>query len=480
MASFTGSAVLLGVLVLVLVVFLLAAFLNWRRLALLLMFWVLIEGLVRRAIPGQPPQVMLVTDALVFFVYASFFSWWVVQHNLFVKRTWLPPFLLPLSVFCFFAVVGIFNPRSPGILVGLVGFHSYVWYVPLLWVGFATFDNWDSARRFFWWLSVAAIPMAVLALYQCANFGSLPAALRPIEGESAVHSNVTAGLEMIKLVPSSFVNAEKFSRYCLMTFFLSLGLLLEKRGTRSKSWLLPLATLASVAGVFLSGRRSPLYFSLVGFIWLMFGFFRKLGVRKSLQWIGIIALATATALTAARSRNQNAGFYQESTASIPEFALYVWSDMEYSFRNSGLIGIGTGTNSQGIGYVPGGLEWWSTSQLIPETGLGYIMGELGVIGLVAFVLLLLSMSIAWFKNVGRLRGKAPYPVGASLAVFFSMMLVWFAKGHQILGDPITLVHFWFLMGIFFALPRYHSSCQRTVRQGALWGTRHARHFGINR
>jgi hypothetical protein len=202
--------------------------------------------------------------------------------------------------------------------------------------------------------------------------------------------------------------------------------------------------------------------SLLGFVWLMFGFYRRLGVRRTFRWTGVVVVAVGAILTVGRSTNADAQYYRESVVAVPERALLLWSDAEDAFRISGLIGIGTGTGSQGIDYVPGGGEWAVTSDLSSrdlwgETGLGKVMGELGLIGLVGFVLLLRSMGIAWLKNVGSLRTKAPFPVSASLAVFFSMMLVWFAKGHQILGDPVTLVQFWFFMGIFFALPRYRSS-----------------------
>jgi hypothetical protein len=443
------------------------ALLNWRLVVFILIGWGLVEGLVRRALPGQPAEVMLVDDVLVLFLYMSFVIWQTAQN-----RTWQPPFLVPFFAFSFVSVVGIFNPKSPAILFGLLGFHCYVWYVPLLWVGFAAFDNWDSARKFLWWLCVLTIPMTLLAAYQYVRFDSLPVALRPLQGDHVFHAGLERGAEAIKLVPSFFVNAEKFSRYCLMTFFLSLGLLVDGRGTTFQRRVVGVAVAASAAGIFLSGRRSPLYFSFLGFTWLMFGFYTKLGVRRAYRWVAVIVLAGAAVFLTARTQNPNAEYYQQSTASISERAGWFLSDMEAAYENSGLFGFGTGTLSQGLDYVPGGHEWaYSSSNsalnLWGETGLGKIMEELGLIGVVAFLVYLVSMSVAWFQNVRKLRGKAPYAMGAALAVYFSFMLAWFAKGHMIMGDPITLVQFWFTMGVFFALPYYRSQSESNPLQRRL-------------
>jgi hypothetical protein len=201
-----------------------------------------------------------------------------------------------------------------------------------------------------------------------------------------------------------------------------------------------------------------MYFCLLGFAWLMFGFYTKLGVRKSMQWIALIALVAGSIAFTARTQNPNAQYYQQSTATVSDRASWFWSDMALSFEKAGLIGAGTGTLSQGIQYIPGGLEWSkgpsSAIYIWGETGLGKVTEELGLTGAVAFVVFLLSMGITWFAHLRRLQGTAAYPLGAALAVYFSLMIGWFAKGHMILGDPITLVQFWLGMGVFFALPSY--------------------------
>ena len=179
-------------------------------------------------------------------------------------------------------------------------------------------------------------------------------------------------------------------------------------------------------------------------------------------------MAGAAIFLTVKTENPNAQYYQKSTASIPERARFFLDDFADSYHRSGVIGFGTGTSSQGLEYAPGGHEWAYTSSssalnLWGESGLGKIMEELGFLGVVFFIFYMLSMSVAWFQNVRRLRGKAPYAVAAALAVYFLFILAWFAKGHQILGDPITLVQFWFVMGVFFAMPYYRSRRDSNLR-----------------
>ena len=438
------------------------ALVNWRQAVLMLVGWGLVEGFVRRVLPGQPAGVMLVDDGLAFLCYLSFIYWQMGQ-----RKAWQPHFVLPLICFGLFVVIGMFNPRNPSLWFGLVGFHAYIWYVPLLWLGYFVFEDWERARRFFWWFCVLSIPMALLALYQYRNFGSLPVALAPVQRDIAYHTAAGLVREGIKMVPAFFVNGEKYARYSLMAFCISLGLLVDGQGTTFQRRATIAAAVASAAGIFFSGRRSPLYFALIAFAWLMFGFYTKLGLRRAYRWLAVLVLAAAGVLSTARTENPNALYYQESTAAIPTRARWLWGDMADSFLRAGLIGFGTGTESQGMDYVPGGAVWAANSpdsavNLWGETGLGKITEELGILGVLFFIVLALTMAAAWFRNLRKLRGTAPYALGAALAVYFVMILAWFAKGHQILGDPVTLVEFWFAMGIFFAMPCYRARRERPL------------------
>lgn len=435
------------------------ALFHMRATVFLLMGWLVAEGQIRKLLPGQPPQTMLATDALLLLVYVSCFARELSQATPSQTPTWRPSFLGPLLVFAVICIAQVFNPTSPGLLVGLVGLHSYLWPIPLLWVGYKVFDDWERARKFLFWLMLSSIPLTMLASYQYVHFDKLPAGLMPLQTDFALHSNLAAGEELIQLVPSVFVNAEKFARYCLMTFFLSTGILID-RSSKPRHRITAAVTLAaSLAGIFFSGRRSPLYFSVAGLAWLLFGPFRShLGPRPK-QWLVVPAAAVVVLVAAAQVSVIDGKWYRDSVVVVPDRVDLAWSDLRDSFSHSSWLGTGTGTDSQGIDYVSSGRWWNHTSKDSPfgkwgEAGLAMIWIELGLAGVVSFVILLLAMGVAWFRNVRRLRALPSYGLGASLCVFFCMMLLWFAKGHQILGDPITLVHFWFLMGIFFALPAY--------------------------
>jgi hypothetical protein len=433
------------------------ASLSWRTVLFLLMIWLVVEGQVRKALPGQPPQTMLVTDGLLLLVYASFFPRLIARCMHLNKPAWRPPFWGALLAFSAVCVLQVFNPSSPSLWIGLAGLHSYIWPVPLLWVGYSAFEDRAMARRFILWLVVSSVPLAILALHQYLSFNSLPGTLMPLRADFALHSNLESGEDLIRLVPSAFVNAEKFARYCLMTFFLSAGLAMDEQAKRSYRVTAAVALTASLAGIFFSGRRSPLYMSLFGLGWLMLRVFRRGRRARTAHGLAVAVSAGLMLLTVTHVSKIDATWYDDSTAEIPYRLRLAWLDIQDSIRQTGLVGLGTGTDSQGVDYVPGGESWATTSDISPvgkwgEAGLAKIWAELGLAGAATFTFLILSMGVSWYRKLHLIRGKPTNSVAAALCVFFSMMLVWFAKGHQIMGDPITLIHCWFLMGVFFALP----------------------------
>ncbi len=115
---------------------LLAAFLvilpSWRRGVYLLFGWLLVEDVVRRIIPGQPIEIQLVKEVILGWIYIAFFISLKRQRRSF----WAPPFFPSLLAFSSAVLLDSLNPSLPGLFVPLLGIRSYLWYVPLLWVGY--------------------------------------------------------------------------------------------------------------------------------------------------------------------------------------------------------------------------------------------------------------------------------------------------------------------------------------------------------
>lgn len=129
---------------------------SWRRGVYFIFTWLLVEDVVRRLIPGQPVEVQAVKEALVFATYIAFFVTWKTQGRLF----WSPPFRMSLLAFATVVLLDAFNPGMQSLFIPAAGIRSYLWYVPLLWVGYHAFPGKAELVRFSRRLLWAAPPLA--------------------------------------------------------------------------------------------------------------------------------------------------------------------------------------------------------------------------------------------------------------------------------------------------------------------------------
>ena len=119
----------LGLVVLAIVVHILN---DWRSGVLLFLVWLLFEDLARKYL-GNSLTVYFAKDFLVGIAYLSFY---------FAKRrggidVFKPPFLVPLGLFAALGFVQVFNTFSPNVLYGLLGLKLYLYYAPLMFLGYA-------------------------------------------------------------------------------------------------------------------------------------------------------------------------------------------------------------------------------------------------------------------------------------------------------------------------------------------------------
>jgi hypothetical protein len=422
--------------------------LSWRIAVWALMIWLTFGDLLRKSLPHQPPQVLLVADALVGLAYLGYlWSGSTGRRCEGFRASRYPLLALSLTLFSAVCVVEVFNPKSPNLWYGLVGLHGYLWCVPLMWLGGAMFGDWPGLRKFVLVICAFAIPAFLLAVYQYHNFETLPPALHSIGGDFDYHTYEAQGTS-IKLVCSTFANAEKYARFCTMVFFLSIALAAEKTMRFAGRVLVFTSGIAALGGLFLSGRRAPLYLTLLGGFVLA----AKLGPR-----LRSFALRTATAvlllallvvfLAANLDLKDTESYYRNSLVTIGERATAILAEFDEAVTDAGWLGHGTGTDSMGVTYLPGGQTQATAQGNWIEYGLPKLWWELGPAGAFSFAFFFGSVLLAlWLQ--GRSNQNNPrQPVCFTYLVYVGVIFIWFMKGHQILGDMATLVHLWFFTGV---------------------------------
>src|SRR5437867_13243074 len=116
---------------------------DWHRGIYCLFGWLVLEDLIRRALPGQPIQVQLVKEILLLVLYVAFIVSWRKKGG----TLWTPPFVVSLLGFSAVVFVDSLNRSLPSFLVPMLGIRSYLWYFPLLWIGFSAFKPTRHALR---------------------------------------------------------------------------------------------------------------------------------------------------------------------------------------------------------------------------------------------------------------------------------------------------------------------------------------------
>jgi hypothetical protein len=440
----------------------------WRRGIYLVFAWLLLEDVVRRLVPGQPVQVQLVKEVLLLWTYIAFFLTWRKQN----KPFWSPPFLPILLAFSIFVLIEALNPESQGLFVPAIGMRSYLWYVPLLWVGYHAFRTRTEVVRFNRALLPTALPLAALGVIQYVMWEQLPAWLLPLEGAHAFHSTAFEYggtiLSYNSELPSSvFGSAHRFAMFSLFLFFLGIGMWRWGASSHKRSGRLFLTTVivASLVCIVVAGTRMCMLLALVGLLLLLIepalaarrGFLaRKVRVRRALAclimgsaFFGILQIFSATGR-----------FFLYTTEGDVEthWEQFTRGQLPYVLKRAAWLGFGTGTLSQGVTYVPGGKDAFDFASreaegIGVEYGLAKVTWELGLVGLALFLFLWTHIFQSVWRNLRALRTPETQGLAWALGIFLVLVFVAFLKGHQYFGDGTTLVVYWFGMGMFFSLRR---------------------------
>ena len=446
---------------------------RWRTGIVLIFIWLLAEDVIRRLIPGQPGQIMLIKDALIFLTYFSFIAAIAINpvrncisNGVKGKKIWKPPFIVFLFLFIAFSLINVFNPQIPNLLFGIIGLRSYLWYIPLAFLGYYIFTlsenrfSKEKLLKFCRILVYIAIPLFIFVAFQYTFYDVDNVLIRPFATGHQFHGFSLVESGKIPLLSSVFGSAHRYARFSMLLFFLGIGLLMVKR-----SKLLLISIFCAFGGIILSGSRSAFVLTIIGIIlFFLFAMYKKDGkifyLRKNIRFkiFILISILLLTLLIVFLLKDLGvfhiSAFYYAFQERIP----WMFDEFIRAFSEAKFFGIGTGTMSQGLEYVPGGAEWikYQTQEVRQgfwfETGIGKILFELGIIGLIFYYLFWGYLFYKMKEVIKRLKDSLLRSVGVAIFIFSFLILVWFSfLHHQTFGDATTLVVFWFFIGVLFSL-----------------------------
>ena len=467
---------------------LLATLNNWRHGLYIFLIWLLFEDLVRKFL-GNNMMIYFAKDVLVVVVYLSFF----LDYRRKAVRTFRAPFLLPLLVFIWFGVMQVFNPASTGLAYGLLGLKLYFYYIPLFLVGYALLDSEDDLRRFFFVNLFLAAVIGGLGIAQ-SMFGHTflnpehPA--EDIRGLSQLYRISPLTGTLIYRPTSVFVSDGRFSYYMILTWLLAFGLsgyllLRSRRGRLLTSLALALISVAVV----LSGSRGALLWTFgsalvcaAAFLWSApWRQGHALRIVRALQralLVGGLAFVTLLAVYPEALMSRVA-FYSETLSMDSPSSELVWRTRDYPLRNflaafddpRWPYGHGIGTASLGIQYITRILGVPSIGIGV-ENGFGTLVVEMGIVGLLLWLVLSTAVVFQAWRVVQKLRGSPWFPMGFVIFWFAALLLFPFTYTSMVHYQNFVLnAFFWLLLGILFRLPHIALHAQTSATGGKAFRVR---------
>jgi O-Antigen ligase len=459
-------------IVLVLVAALFAAALavgvyNWRWSILGLILYLPISGIAIDAAYGhRVERAVAVTGKDFLFVlpaYAGFAVWaWRRREDIRFRGS---PVVLLLALAAI-VLAEAFNPAIPKPLMAVIGIKIWLFYLPLLFLGYYLVDTRAQLRLVLTLIALSAVLPALVGIVEALVVYSGHAhAVYRLYGPAAravsqrfTQFNIGRGLRRIPSTFSSFTQYFLFLSAMVALVYASWRESDDRRrflSARSLVWALV------IAGAFLSGQRGAWVFVpvLVVVILLL-----DRQIRLAVRVIPVIAaLLVAVILLLGAS---GPDIYREfkRTVRVEVRPVLVESTREAIHRTT--IGLGTGVDSVGARYAyPNQLEW--------QRGIKPVVGtwrenwyvrtylELGVLGL-AVVLALLATLVYRAVRVHRaLRDPRLRSVSAAVLGLVIWTLAYDIKAPYIDFDPIN-VYFWLGLGLLFKLPSLQGETDRSA------------------
>src|SRR6266850_2669143 len=448
---------------------------NWRNGVYFFLGWLLFEDFARKFL-GNNMAIYFAKDFLALVVFISFLAAYRRKE----VTSFRPPFLAPLLIFIWFGVMQIFNPASTSIWYGLMGFKMFFYYVPLVFLGYALINYEAQLRRFFTVNLVLALIIISLGIAQSILGPSFLNPAHPAEDIRSLSNlyrvSATGG---IAYRPNSvFVSTGRYANFITVAWLLVLGfsgylLLRQKRG-RTLAFI---AIAVTATGAFLTASRGSFMYGMinalatsVAFIWgAPWRQGEALRVFRAIQraalgiGLGIVLLFYAYP-DALLSR---LAIYEETLMPNSETSELTHRGWNYPIQNflgafnydRWPYGHGIGTASLGTQYVARILNAKPLGVGV-ESGYGTLIVEMGIGGLVLWIVMSLAIMVSAWKVVKKLKGSPWFPLGFVIFwyAFFLLFPATFG-GMQAYEDFLLNAYFWLLLGVLFRLPTIALSAQ---------------------
>lgn len=433
------------------------AFFTGKNSLLLLLGIGFTQDIVRKLTPGEP--IIFIVTAGAFFGFILLGIWakngFSSSQEPFVR--WTNKIRMPLLFFIlvlFFQLVHSFLVYR-NVVVGLIGLGTYIAPFLALVVGYHLGNSVAGIRAF---MRLYVIVGTLVALSVVLSF---------VGFEWAIFKEIGAGIKIydqgtVLKSYSGIMRTGEVAAWHISTAACLL-LILTFTSEKSSNMLIVVAIVAILmVAVALTGRRKMLMmtFLFIIFYLLSYPYYKKTLDPKYFMpflcsmvvvWFGYEIINLDNYSESLRNYiTRGSSVFGDASGRFIDLGI---SPINWAYNRVGLMGGGLGIASQG-GYLFGGSDLAGGSG---EGGLGKIMVELGLPGLVVIVWLVLAMA-SHINNGLKLCARMPVnntilPLMVSLSVLLAVNVVIFSVATQVYGDFFILILLGVFGGFVFALPK---------------------------
>ena len=411
----------------------------------------------RKVIPGEPVIFVAMVGVVFAFVFVGIISRIGLNRSLAPFNAWSNEMARPLNFFVLVLVLQLLHSflRYGNAVVSLIGLMSYVAPFFAIVVGYYSIDRIEDIRRFMRLYVVAGVLVSATVILSYTGYDS--PLFKEVGTGLKIYDQGTILRSFSGLMRTGEIAAwHAATAACFMTilYFTS-----EKKSSLLVA--LVIVVLAVMAIVFTGRRKMLMLISMFSIFYLVSYFY----FRKSLNFsyaviivIGLFFVWIGVEIVFPGGYSDNFQNYLARSTSVysdapSRFASMGLAPLTWAYNRVGLFGGGLGIASQGsaifnMSSIAGGAG---------EGGLGKVMAELGLPGLIAIAWL--TASIAIYLNKGLLLSSQKFvpkeimPMMLGISAMLGVNVLTFSVATQVYGDVFILILLGLLAGFLFALPK---------------------------
>jgi hypothetical protein len=332
--------------------------------------------------------------------------------------------------------------RYGGVAVPAFGFFFYLGPPLAMLVGAAFANRERRVHQFLLAYVVLFVPVCLTVYFSPGLQDSWPV-LREVGSfvgnELIIHSGYGVALESY----SGLLRVGEIAAWHAATAAMFLSVLALNSPSTAKRIFWSTLIVLLVGVIILTGRRKMLMTLSIFFVaqWFLLARFRH-GMGKLAVVFLVIGTVASYSLTLLEPTSESSKYLQRGSTVFGEagerFSTSVML-MKSAFNRGGGLGLGAGAGSQGTQYA--GVDLKGTVGGSAESGIGKLMVEIGVPGMVLSLLLLVLVARRVFMNMKRVAriGERYLIYQVSFAALIFANLMTFTVATQVYGDMFILI-----------------------------------------